>query len=201
MYKIKICGLKSEADITYVNEYKPDLIGFVFAEGRKRTIDDETASSLKAMLDPGIQAVGVFVDQPVEYVASLCDRGVIDAAQLHGNESEDYIKELKSLTDKPVIRAFVVREPEDIEKVSASSADMVLIDSGQGSGKRLDLSVLKDVGREYFLAGGLDPDSVAEIMADPPEGLMGLDVSSGVETDGVKDREKIRAFIECVRKY
>ncbi len=197
--KIKICGLKREEDVRYVNEAGPDAIGFVFATGRKRTVDGEMAAELKKLLAPGITAVGVFVDQPAVMVAELANRGIIDVIQLHGSEDEGYLERLRKLTGAPIWQAFVIRGNEDAQKVNASTADMLLLDSGQGSGKRLDTGFLGQVSREYFLAGGLDPDNAGELLKNPPPGMIGLDVSSGVETDGVKDREKIVRMVNAVK--
>ncbi|MBO7601050.1 MAG: phosphoribosylanthranilate isomerase [Lachnospiraceae bacterium] len=196
---IKICGLKTQNDIAYVNELKPDYIGFVFAKGRKRTIDMETAGLLKERLDKDIKAVGVFVDDPLNEVLSLLDDNIIDAAQLHGDEDEAYIKALKEKTDKPVIKAFVVKEDTDIDLINNSPADMILLDSGQGSGKKLNEELIRSVKRDYILAGGLSPDNVGGVLLNRSVHLIGLDVSSGVETDGAKDREKIELFIKRVR--
>ncbi len=196
---IKICGLKTQDDIAYVNEFKPDYIGFVFAKGRKRTIDGETARLLKEHLDKGIKAVGVFVDDPLDEVLSLLEDNIIDMAQLHGDEDEAYIKGLKEKTDKPVIKAFVVKEDTDIGLINNSSADMILLDSGQGSGKKLNEALIRSVKRDYILAGGLSPENVDGVLLNRSNRLIGLDVSSGVETDGAKDREKIELFIKRVR--
>ena len=135
MTKIKFCGIRRTEDVGYVNELHPDYIGFVFWERSKRYVTPETAKVLKESLAPGIKAVGVFVDEDAEIVADLCDRGIIDIAQLHGGESEEYIAALRELTDAPIIKAFKVKSAEDIESAKISSADMVLLDSGYGTGK------------------------------------------------------------------
>ncbi len=199
--KLKICGLKSEQDILTANRYRPDYIGFVFAPGRKRTVDHKTAASLKKKLDPSVKAVGVFVDAPPEEPVKLFREGVIDLVQLHGNEDEDYIGILKKeIPEAPVIRAFVIRSKEDVLHAENSSADLILLDSGQGSGKRLDPGLLAGIGRPFFLAGGLCAENIREAVAMAPQSLCGLDVSSGAETEGVKDPEKIRILRELVDK-
>ncbi|MCR5800603.1 MAG: phosphoribosylanthranilate isomerase [Lachnospiraceae bacterium] len=193
---IKICGLRREKDVEYVNELRPDYVGFVFAKGRKRTVTDDEAAGLKAMLADDIKAVGVFVDDDVERVSSLLENGIIDVAQLHGDEDETYIRELRKMTNKPIIKAFQIGENTDMNEIKDSSADIVLLDSGQGSGRELNLKHIAGIDRSYILAGGLSPDNVAEVISRAPDGIIGVDVSSGVETDGFKDHEKIRLFME-----
>lgn len=188
MTKVKLCGLSRESDIAAVNKLKPDLVGFVFAKKSKRYVSPEQAAALKSLLAPGILAAGVFVNEPVEAVAELLDHGVIDVAQLHGSEDDDYIARLRALTDKPIFRAFKVK----------SEADLVLLDSGAGTGKTFDWSLVRSVQRPYFLAGGLDPDNVADAIAALHP--YGVDVSSGIETDGVKDESKMAAFVAAARK-
>ena len=149
-------------------------------------------------LAPGIQAVGVFVKEDPETVVHLLEDGVIDVAQLHGGESEAYIRTLRQHTHKPILQAFRVDTPADLEKAQASSADYILLDSGDGgTGERFDWSLLAGVTRPYFLAGGLDPENVGGAV----EKLKpyAVDVSSGIETDGKKDPEKMKNFVRAVR--
>ncbi|MDE7285618.1 MAG: phosphoribosylanthranilate isomerase, partial [Lachnospiraceae bacterium] len=119
MTKIKICGLKSEEDISYANELKPDYIGFVFLQGRARYISPEKAAHLKSLLHPSIQSVGVFVNEPILHVASLLQNGIIQCAQLHGQEDATYAQTLKHLCQKPIIKAFIIKTMEDIEAALA----------------------------------------------------------------------------------
>ena len=197
MTKIKFCGLKRPEDIKYANELKPDFIGFVFAPGRKRTVDVDTAKELKNLLDPKIKAVGVFVDEDVKVVAKLLNDGIIDIAQLHGNEDEEYIKKLRALSSKKIIKAILIQSVEDIKKADESSADYVLLDSGTGSGLKFDWDLIKGVNRPYFLAGGLNCDNIENAV----ETLhpYAVDVSSGIETDGFKDFDKMETFKEIIR--
>ncbi len=197
MTKMKFCGLSRPIDILNVNEIEPDYIGFVFAEGSKRYVSPQLAEQLKKALSPGIKAVGVFVDAPQESVIRLLRDGVIDMAQLHGNEDEAYIERLKNMTGKPVIKAFKITSAEDVAKAEASAADYVLLDSGAGTGTVFDWKLLEGVKRPYFLAGGLSPDNVEEAI----ERLhpFGVDVSSGIETDRFKDKAKMIAFAGIVR--
>lgn len=198
MTKIKFCGLTRSGDIEAANELKPDYIGFVFWPKSKRAVTAGEAKILKSKLDPSIKAVGVFVDEDMEAVKSLLDGGIIDIAQLHGHEDEDYINGLKKASGKPVIKAFRIRSEEDIRKAEASPADLVLLDAGMGDGVTFDWSLIKNAGRPYFLAGGLDPDNAADAVRTLHP--YALDVSSGIETDGLKDTNKMAAFAASVRK-
>lgn len=198
MTKIKLCGLSRPGDIEAANRLLPDHIGFVFAPKSKRYLSPEQAAALKKPLDPRILAVGVFVDEAPEQVAALLNSGTIDLAQLHGNENEAYLKKLRALTQKPIIQAFRIASAEDLIPAAESSADHILLDSGAGGGKVLDWELLRNFTRPYFLAGGLEPDNVAEAVS-----LLhpfAVDVSSGIETEGKKDQNKMEAFTKAVRK-
>lgn len=209
--KIKICGLKTLADIEKANRYQPDYIGFVFADTR-RFVTDEQALAMRRALDRRIQAVGVFVNEPLAHVADLYDRGVINVVQLHGEESEDYIRKLKQITDAAVIKAVRVQSVEQTAGQMSQEADYMLFDTYKkgepgGTGERFSLEILKEslrrmrekgeVVKPYFLAGGLDCENVAKVIDQTD--CFAVDVSTGVETDGVKDEAKIRKFIENVR--
>ena len=184
MTKIKLCGLTRREDILAAKSLSPDYIGFVFAKNSRRFVSPEKAAELKELLNPGIAAVGVFVDEAPKTVAALLTAGIIDLAQLHGS-------------DKPLIRAFRVRTPEDLRTAAASRADHILLDSGAGTGSVFDWSLLRDFDRPYFLAGGLHPGNAAEAVT-----LLrpyALAVSSGIETDGRKDPRKMKDFVTAVR--
>ena len=199
MTKIKLCGLSRSEDIAIANELAPDYVGFVFAKKSKRYVDEEKARLLKGQLNSSILAVGVFVDSPIEEVARLLNEGVIDIAQLHGSESEEYIFQLRKHTDKPIIKAFCVRSQDDVARAQNSVADYVLLDSSVGgSGKSFDRELTKHIDRRYFLAGGLDPDNVEEEIRKLSP--YAVDVSSGIESDGVKDKIKMTNFVNAVRK-
>lgn len=198
MTKIKLCGLSRPCDIEAANALEPEYIGFVFAKKSRRYIPPEKASELKRLLDPAISAVGVFVNEAPETVSRLLHDGVIDIAQLHGSEDEAYIKDLRSLTDKPIIQAFRVKTEQDILLAERSSADWILLDSGAGTGTVFDWKLLQNVRRPYFLAGGLTPENAAAALRQCRP--YALDVSSGIETDGVKDQIKMTAFVTAVRK-
>lgn len=198
MTRIKLCGLKSLNDVIAANAVQPDYIGFVFAKTSKRFITPQTAEELRKKLDRKITAVGIFVNEPVEIVAQLLNKGIIDMAQLHGNESEEYITLLRKKTDKKLIKAFSINEAQNLQAAYSCSADYILFDSGSGgTGKSFDWSILQDFGRTYFLAGGLNINNVSEAVSRLHP--YAVDVSSGVETDGRKDDIKIAAFVNAVR--
>ena len=197
MTRIKLCGMRRAEDIAAANELKPDYVGFVFAEKSRRFVDAETAAALKRLLCPGIRAVGVFVDEDTDEVARLLNEGVIDLAQLHGQEDEKYIARLRQLTDRPIIRAFRVVSRDDVRKAEISPADLVLLDAGAGGGTAFDWGLLRGMRRPFFLAGGQDPENVGQAVDDIRP--FGVDVSSGIETDGAKDPIKMRAFVAAVK--
>ena len=200
--KIKLCGMRRPEDILAVNQAKPDYIGFICSRRFWRHISLEEAAVLKRMLDPGIQAVGVFVDEPYEEIAGWLKKGVIDLVQLHGEEDEYYIRQLRKVmlfqeTLVPVIQAFRVKTERDLLRAGHSIADYILLDSGAGSGVTFDWSLLDSMDRPYFLAGGLGPDNVAEaIRRFHP---YAVDMSSSLETERKKDPEKIRRAVREAR--
>ncbi|MDR3539656.1 MAG: phosphoribosylanthranilate isomerase [Desulfosporosinus sp.] len=193
--KIKICGLFRDCDIDSVNEAKPDFIGFVFAKSR-RQVSERWAEAMRPKLRPEITPVGVFVNEPLANVAKLLNANTIELAQLHGNEDENYIEALKSQTNKPIIKAVRVLSQEDIEAAQHTVADFLLLDNGTGgTGESFDWSLVRKVSKPFFLAGGLKVNNIKQaIVATSP---YAVDLSSGVETDGLKDRNKI---LEIVRR-
>ena len=198
--KIKFCGLKRIEDVTAANMLGPDFVGFVFWDRSKRNVTREQASELGQALLPNIKKVGVFVDEEPERVAALVTDGIIDIAQLHGHEDEEYIAKLRSLIgDAPIIKAFVVKVEGDIKKARECSADYLLLDSGTGTGQTFNWELIEKakLDRPYFLAGGLGIDNVAQAI--DRLSPMAVDVSSGIETDGVKDLDKMRTFIKAVK--
>lgn len=198
MTKIKFCGLSRPEDIAAANMLRPDYIGFVFAKDSRRYISPETAKELKKQLSKGILTVGVFVNEAPEQLAELLNCGLLDLAQLHGTESEDYLRRLRLLTKKPVLQAFRVKAAHDLALAEHSSADYILLDSGAGTGKVFDWQLLKKLKREFFLAGGLYPENAGKAIHRLQP--FALDVSSGIEKNGIKDREKMEAFAAAVRK-
>ncbi len=197
MTKIKLCGLSREEDIKAANILMPDFIGFVFAEKSKRFISGDKAVTLKKILDPKILSAGVFVDEKIEIVAEYLENNLIDLAQLHGNEDEIYIKNLRKFTDKPIIKAFKIKNEKNLLEAEKSTADYVLLDAGAGDGKIFDWSLIKNFNRPYFLAGGLNPENVAEAVK--KLNPFAVDVSSGIEVNLIKDPEKMKKFVKKVR--
>lgn len=198
MVKVKFCGLKRPCDIAWANELHPDYAGFVFA-GTKRRVSDETAAALRRELDPSIPAVGVFVDDELPHMASLVKKGVIQLIQLHGQKEDALVQQLQTELGVPVIKAFSIANQDDIKRALESRADYILLDQGKGgTGKAFDWSLLKEIDRSYFLAGGLTPQNAAQAAKLRP---YALDVSSGIETDGVKDRDKMTLFMTTLGVY
>ena len=198
MTRIKFCGLTRACDIEAANELRPEYVGFVFAPKSRRYVAPEKAKELKQLLAGGIQAVGVFVDERPETIAALLNSGVIDLAQLHGHEDGDYIRRLRALSHKPVIQAFRIRNLQDAATAEESVADYILLDSGAGTGTVFDWKLIEKIKRPYFLAGGLSAENVEEAIAFLHP--YAVDVSSGIERDGKKEKGKMADFAAAVRK-
>ena len=198
--KIKICGLKRQEDITYVNEAKPDYCGFIIEFPKSsRNVTGDQIRTLTANLHPDIIPVGVFVNASPERVEELLLDGTIQIAQLHGQEDEDYIRRIQRNTRHQVIKAFSVKTTQDIELALQSPADYILLDQGSGgTGKTFDWSLIPEITRPFFLAGGLRLENITEAVSRFHP--YALDLSSGVETDGYKDKEKIIAAVAAVRR-
>ena len=201
MTKIKICGLKRMNDVEYVNEFKPDFVGFVFA-GTKRRIDKRIAAQLKEALDSEIKAVGVFVNEDINVIEDFARCKIIDYVQLHGDEDNDYIASLKTRISLPIIKAVRVKNEDSIIKAKNLRSDYLLLDTytpGQygGTGESFNRNLIpKDIG-EFFLAGGLGAHNIVQAVNECEP--FAVDLSSSVETDGFKDREKIKQIIDIVR--
>jgi len=204
--RIKICGLFRDEDIDFANETQPDYIGFVFAKS-PRQISTALAQLLRFRLADGITPVGVFVNAPIAMIAELYQNGVISAAQLHGTEDESYINQLKkqSVTNirqtrtQPIkIIKTVIMENIKPKAPLPPSADYILVDSGAGSGKAFDWDTVKTLRtkRPWFLAGGINIKNIKQAMDLNP---FAVDISSGAETNGVKDRKKIIELVAAAR--
>ncbi|WP_408071727.1 phosphoribosylanthranilate isomerase [Butyrivibrio sp. JL13D10] len=198
MTRIKFCGLTRPEDIDIVNKLKPDYIGFVFYTKSKRNLTPEKAAILKQKLDDKIQAVGVFVDEDMNKIAKLVNDNVIDIIQLHGSEDETYIEDLRKITSAKIIKAFQIKQNVYEGLINESSADMVLVDSGQGTGKAFDWNILSKIKRPFILAGGLNPENVKDAILNIKP--YGIDLSSGIETDGIKDEAKMEAIMTAKRE-
>lgn len=203
MVNVKICGLRRSEDVKVVNLLCPDYVGFVFAKS-KRKVTDQTAMELKEMLNPRIQAAGVFVNEQPEKIISLCEKNIIDLIQLHGDEDDTYIKLLKNKTDTPVIKAIRVRSREQMIKAQELPCEYLLLDTYMpgmygGSGNIFDWSLIPKMEKPYFLAGGLNTQNIGQaVSACSP---YAVDVSSAVETDGWKDAEKMKQFMQVISKW
>jgi phosphoribosylanthranilate isomerase len=197
--RIKLCGMSRTEDVAAANACHPDLVGFIVDVPRShRSVSVEGLSALVERLDSTIPAVGVFVDEPIDRVGDAVAAGV-NVVQLHGDEDEPYLAELRGSLPQgtPVIQAFRVRGAEDVERANISSADLVLLDAGQGSGKTFDWTLLAHATRPYLLAGGLGPDNVADAIRELHP--WGVDMSSGIETDRRKDPGKMAAAVAAAR--
>lgn len=199
MAKIKICGIRRMEDIEIVNRYGPDFIGFVFADSKRR-VSHEESYRLRQNLDSDIVPVGVFVDTNQDEIVKLFDEGIIEIAQLHGNESEGYILDLKEKTNNElkIIKAIEMNENIDLVEFNSSQADYLLLDSGKGSGKTFDWNLIKNnIKKDFFLAGGLNSSNISQAVAefDP----YAVDLSSGLEVNGFKDELKVKEIMEVIR--
>ena len=194
MKKIKICGLKRREDIEYVNKYQPDYIGFVFA-GKKRKLTYDQVVDLKKYLTSSIQVVGVFVNEDISFVEKLVKEHVIDLVQLHGQEDQKYIQALKEKVDVSIIKAIQIKNEDSFNE--HYDVDYYLYDHGTGgTGESFDWSMLKEVDKPVFLAGGINLLNIDDALK---KNVYALDVSSGVETDGFKDEKKINKIVRRVR--
>lgn len=198
MTKVKMCGLSRMEDIEYANEVLPEFIGFVFAPKSRRYVSFEQAKKLRGELDYRIAAVGVFVDEDIENIVRLVKDEVIDMVQLHGSEDNAYIAKLREMAEVPIIQAFKIIDSYDAESAVLSDADFVLLDSGMGTGKTFDWSLIKSINRPYFLAGGISPENAAQAVE--RFSPYAVDASSSLETDGVKDLSKMIALARAVRE-
>ena len=199
--KIKLCGMFRGCDIDYANEAMPDFIGFILGFPKShRNIDMGTARQLRSQLSPEIKAVGVFVNSPETTCAEYANRGIIDVIQLHGSEDAEFIRRLRELTDAPIIKAAKIRTPEDISEVQRLGADFVLLDNGTGTGEMFDHSLLDgaEIRQPFFLAGGLTPENLRQAAESARPYC--VDLSSGVETEKLKDREKMLEAVRIIRE-
>ncbi|MBQ5445953.1 MAG: phosphoribosylanthranilate isomerase [Lachnospiraceae bacterium] len=202
MVKIKICGIRRTEDIEIINKYRPDYIGFICSTGYFRYVPIETAFRLKKMLDPSVKVAGVFVNESIEYIEKYLVNNVIDVIQLHGTEDDEYIGKLRKIIklldiNIPIMKAYKISGEKDIIMAKRSTADYLLLDSGAGTGKIFDWKLIKNIGRPFYLAGGINPDNVCDAVKNVNP--YGIDVSSGVETNRVKDPEKIGQLIMKIK--
>lgn len=200
--KIKLCGVMREEDIHIMNRFRPDYVGFLFAESR-RQISPSTARVFRNLLDPSIPSVGVFVNEDPSNIASLVSEGTISLIQLHGDEDDAYLASLRRLTDAPIIQVRRISSETSFPLAIAKEADFVLLDTFHkqlygGSGTSFDWHLLThpSITRPYFLAGGISMDNIDKTLL---TSAYCLDISSGAETDGQKDPAKIESLIRRIR--
>lgn len=205
--KVKLCGLKREQDVDAAIAARPDAVGFIIDVARShRSVSSERAAELVERLRSKADktdrekpcAVGVFVDRPAQTVADLVREVALDVVQLHGGEDAQYITRLRALVDVPIMQAFTIRGEGDVAHAVESSADMILLDAGSGDGRTFDWSLVQGVRRPFMLAGGLAADNIARAIAATHP--FGVDLSSGIETDGLKDSNKMASVVAAVRK-
>ena len=194
---VKFCGIRRDEDVTFVNELLPEYIGLIFYEKSHRNVTKQRAKQIRQALSPEIKAVGVFVDKPVKEVADICSYAGLNLIQLHGNEDEDYITGLRKLTDLPVIKAVRFKNADDLYNAQNLSADYLLVDtyikdSVGGTGKTFDWNKLPPLNKPYFLAGGITTDNFKDALKTD---AYCIDISSGIETDKVKDYDKMKQII------
>lgn len=198
---IKICGIRRAEDVEFVNRYKPEYIGYVFAKSRRR-VTAEQAAELTKRLAEGIKTVGVFVNEEADTVCKTAAAAGLDVIQLHGDEDEEYIRSLRNITSAEIWKAVRVKNGDAVGYIDG--ADRILLDKYSeaeygGGGEAFDWlgGIHIQTDQPIMLAGGLNKENVLTgIRIFMPAGV---DVSSGVETDGFKDEKKIREFIEKIR--
>lgn len=199
--KVKICGITTRESAQAACEAGADMLGFVFAESTRK-ITPEAAREIVDQLPQHVAAVGVFVNETVENIEQIAETAGLDYIQLHGDEPPEFCRELS----RPIIKAFTIRAKDDAEKLFKYECDYYLVDSPGiryrgGSGKPFDWNLLQNQNiprGKVILAGGLNEANVTEAidMVQPA----GVDVSSGVETDGQKDLKKIFAFVKTAKQ-
>ena len=215
--KVKMCGISKVETIPAVVEAKPDYMGLVFASSKRQVTVDQAKTLVEELHkqytkrynngaeqsnNDEIKTVGIFVNETLDNLVTIATEVNLDAVQLHGDEDEAFIQSLKERTNVEVWKAVQVRSAADAEKWIDSSADMLLFDAYHkdergGTGEVFDWSSLDEFERPFMLAGGIDSTNVARAIRTVRP--YGIDISSGIETDGVKDDEKIKAFTNIVR--
>ena len=201
MAKVKICGISHDVEIGIMNELSPDYVGFIFYPKSRRFIAPEHAGYLRSKLKRSIKAVGVFQNAKLENVAMSVETAALDMVQLRGDETGEYIAALREYIRCPIIRAFKVSKAMDAERAMYTTADYVLLDGGEGGGQSFDWNLIgSSKRRSYFLKGGLTPDNVSRALELSPQPFA-LDVSTGVESNRLKDYRKVMKFILAVRNY
>ncbi len=197
MSKIKICGLFREVDIEYVNTTKPDFAGFIIDFPKShRSIDFDTAKFLISQLDKSIKSVCVFVNKPIEYIKKFAE--ICDVVQLHGSEDNDFIQNLREkMPNVTIWKAFKIRSSHDLDIAKSTIADMVLLDNGYGTGEVFDWGIIENFDKNFILAGGISIENIKTAIE--KFNPYAVDLSSSVETEKVKNFEKIKDIVNTVR--
>ncbi len=197
MTKIKICGLTSVGEAAAANAARPDFVGVVFDCGR-HFVSDETAAAIRRKLSSDIPLVGVFANDDPRHIIDLVRAGTIQYVQLHGEEPESYLLALKKEISVPFIRVISVKTGEEVAAAGETAAEFLLLDNGRGgTGRAFDWTRIPFVSKPWFLAGGIGLSNIEEALSYHP---YAVDISTGAETDGRKDPEKMRRLVEIVRK-
>lgn len=203
MIYLKFCGMRRVEDIEFANECRPDYVGFILSQGFKRTVSIEDFLALEKGLDKNIKKVGVFVNESPQNILEISEH--LDVIQLHGDENEDYIKNLRKDFSGEIWKAVRAKSPEDIGREQKKPCEKLLIDSFSegsvgGTGKRINTEIVKSakIEKPFFIAGGITAENIAEIVRDTKP--YGIDLSSGIETDGFKDLQKMKNIMRILRE-
>lgn len=203
MISVKFCGMRRILDIEYANQCRPDYVGFILSQGFKRTVSFDDFLALEKKLDKNIKKVGVFVNERTGIIEKLAEH--LDVIQLHGDEDFPTVLYYSIKTDCEIWKAVRLKSPDDIEYYKWNHIDKLLIDSFSentygGTGKRINTEILKNtkIQKPFFIAGGITAENIAEIVRDTKP--YGIDVSSGIETDGYKDLNKMKNIMQILKE-
>ena len=201
--KVKMCGMRRKEDIAYANEVKPDAVGYIFFPKSKRYVTGQQAKEFDQDLDQDILSVGDFVNETIEIVIEIANQVPLDVIQLHGDEDHTYVEQLKQQTDKEIWKVVRVKDTNDIKEAEKLPVDKLLLDTfteekdmygGTGKVMKYDLIPKEGIRKPYFIAGGLHSKNIKEITKKVHP--YGIDISSGIETDGYKDLKKMKEIMQ-----
>lgn len=199
---VKFCGMRRIEDIEYANECRPDYVGFILSQGFKRSVSAEDFLALEKRLDKNIKKVGVFVNERPHNILDIAEH--LDVIQLHGDEDHSTVLYYSEKTKCEIWKAVRAKSPEEIERFQWNHIDKLLIDSFSenaygGTGKRINTEIVKNakITKPFFIAGGITAENVSEIVRDVRP--YGIDLSSGIETEGFKDLQKMHKIMEILK--
>lgn len=202
--KIKFCGIRREEDVQFCNVVEPDYMGLILSKGFRRSVSPQDGRNLVKKAHSYIRSVGVFVNASADEIADVVRRVSVDVIQLHGNETPEEVFRIGRLTKRPVWKTIRTKTPDTLKQASAYQADRLVIEGyaagvAGGAGLTADWGMIQENRPSglFFLAGGLTPENVTEAIGTVQP--YGVDLSSGIETDGVKDFEKMKEIIKLVR--